>query len=258
MAAHGSIGFAAGLMILVAFSGAIGAGTVWFSNNDGKVSFTLWHIEMELIGVDDTVQAKHDEVCELSGSNEALDSYCLKIRATRATTILTAILGFLTAVLLMLGYCKHRPWMIWTAIFLALLTVTSACAAVGLGKQLEVDNTLLTMPKIGFYMMVFAIGASGMALILAILGNCIGGSSKDSGGGGASYAGYGKRQPVGLKQPPPMPQMMPVTQYGAPQSVAPPGGYNPGSGGDFGLSAPHTGAASTGHANHMPPLPVQY
>jgi hypothetical protein len=158
----------------------------------------------------------------MSDSSEALEKYCNKIRASRATTILTAAFGMLGAVVLACEYCTHRLWLSVCAVILVVLTVGSAGSAVYLGTELANDNALLEKPDVGYILICVAALMAAMSLIMTMVA-CCGPLGDDDGFtrfGGEGKMKYGNRAPVGghiagygAQRPPPV---APVKQPVAP------------------------------------------
>jgi len=261
---HCATGVAGGLMLLAMIASSISIGSTWWSNNEGKVTFSLWTFKMETEFAE--FEADHDDVCETPGGGETLAAYCLKIRAARATTIMTAISALFTAAFHIRGYCKDSSWLGWTGIATNTLAVGSAGFAIRMGLVLKADSTLNENPGAGFIFIAVACGLAAASFMLAVTGkvaSCKG--SAQYGGGGGDYKGYGGRPPVGgisapssggQRQPHP-PAMMPLPP--APvmtmtAGVAPP----PGFGGSSGYSAPQSGGSGQGDFGiqpmGMPPL----
>lgn len=254
-------------MILAMIASSISIGSVWWSNNEGKVTFSLWTFKMETEFAE--FEAAHDEVCETPNGGAALAAYCLKIRAARATTIMTAISALFTAAFHIRGYCKDSSWLGWTGIATNALAVGSAGFAIRMGLVLKADSSLNEDPMAGFIFIAMACGLAGISLMLAVSGKCLSckGSEQYKGG---DYKGYGGRPPVGgaapigapsggygqrQQLPPAMMPLPPAPVMTMTAGVAPPPGFN---GGSAGYSAPQSGGSSPGDFGiqpmGMPPL----
>lgn len=254
-------------MILVMIASAISIGSVWWSNNEGKVTFSLWTFKMETEFAE--FEAAHDEVCETPNGGAALASYCLKIRAARACTIMTAIFALFTAAFHIRGYCKDISWLGWTGIATNVFAVGSAGFAIRMGLVLKADSSLNENPAVGFIFIAMACGLAGLSLMLAVSGKIA--SCKGSGGysqQGGEYKGYGGRPPVGnvsapssgygQRQQPPAMMPLPPAPGSAVMTMTPGVAPPPGFGGSPGYSAPQSGGSSPGDFGiqpmGMPPL----
>lgn len=160
MTAHCTVACAGAVMMLAMIMSSISVGLHWWKNSEDsneaaqnllgastEVRFSLWEMEMTTAGV--TVKAKHDDMCSISGDSDAagkVTTYCNKIRAARATTIMTAVFALASVVTLLYGYCNNLAPLICAGLFTSGLTIANAASGVALGVELKKGNLMLDSP----------------------------------------------------------------------------------------------------------------
>mmetsp|Transcript_11919 Transcript_11919/g.18855 ORF Transcript_11919/g.18855 Transcript_11919/m.18855 type:complete len:303 (-) Transcript_11919:61-969(-) len=176
---HCFISLTAVLALIAAIMAIVALFTTWWNLDGGSPEFTLWKMTFEY-GADNYVDAKHDDMCK--NSRGPLMDYCAKIRATRATCLMTTIWGFLQALIALCEFCKPRCCTLVAALIIGWFLMGSSVSAGSIGTVLQSDNLLLNSAGPAYILIWIAAFLSFVGYVLLIIGACLG--PKGGGGGG--------------------------------------------------------------------------